>query len=191
MKRILFAAAVFAGVFSAFAAGELRLDLRKIKDTTFGEITVSEGLKIAVQDPKGAKDGITKALIYSEKLTDEWKKFTVTFVPEDDGRIALSFHTVGSGKLDSIKPLLIDDVRVVGGKIANGGFETLKNGAPASWRMGRHKENEAYSAKLVTGKAAEGENCVQVFYNSGVVSQAIRVTADEKVTLTFQARLAE
>lgn len=191
MKRILFAAAVFAGMFSAFAAGELRLDLRKVGDTTLSDITVSEGLRIAVQDPKGAKEGITKALIYSEKLTNEWKKFTVTFVSEDDGRISLAFHVVGSSKLDSIKPLWIDDVQVTGGKIANGGFETLKNGAPASWRMMRHKEKAEYSSKLITGKAAEGQNCVQIFYNTGMVSQAIRVTADEKVTLTFQARLAE
>ena len=191
MKKILFAAAVFAGVCSSFAAGELRLDLRKVRDTTISEITVSEGLKIAVQDPKGAKEGITKALIYTEPLTSEWKKFTITFVPEEDGRVSMAFHTVGSSRIETIKPVWIDDVQVVGGKIDNGGFEKLKNDAPASWRLGRHKEKEAYSAKLITGKAAEGQNCVQIFYNTGTAAQAIRVTADEKVTLTFQARLAE
>lgn len=187
MKKVLLTIALFAGIVSAHAVESFRLDLRGVKDVTMADIQLSEGMKIAVQAPKGVKEGITRAFIYSDdkKLTAEYQKFTVSFMPEEDGRVTIFFHTPGSRNTKNIVPVIIDDVQVTGARFQNGGFETLKNGAiPAAWRFGKN-------AKLLTSGAAEGKNCAQTFYGSGIVSQNLYVTTDEKVTVTFQAKLAK
>ncbi len=187
MKKTFFAVVACVSMVSAMAAVEsFRMDLRAVKDATISELVVPGGTSIAVQKPsKNVKEGITQAYIYSDKgaLTKEWKKFTLTFVPEEDGRVSVSFLTPGSSDLASIKPVLIDDIQVTGGKLKNGNFETLNGEKFAAWRMSN-------GAKVVTGNAAEGKNCAQVIYR-GQISQAIYVSADEKVTISFQAKLAE
>lgn len=186
MKKAFFAAAVCLGMFSLSAAVEsFRLELNAVKDMTIAELAIPRGTKLAVQKPnKEVKEGITRAYIYSDKLSKEWKKYTLSFLPEEDGRVMLVFQTPGSSDVSSIKPVLIDDVQVTGGKFKNGNFETVANGKFANWRMN-------VNAGIVTVNAAEGKNCAQVSYNKGSVAQAIYVTADEKVTVSFQARLAD
>ncbi|MCI5778358.1 MAG: hypothetical protein MR051_00820 [Lentisphaeria bacterium] len=189
MKPSVFTAVLgvmLAGIISVQAAQfeEIRIDLRSVRDAKIGSVTVSQGLYIAVQTPRGVQTGLTSALVYSERLTAEWKKFTISFVPEQSGWIAMAIHTPGTKDVETIKPVWVDDIQVTGGKIQNGDFEIVKDGKPVLWNLGK-------DAKLITGKAMDGEHCVQVFHGSGIASQHIKVTANEKVTLSFMARLAE
>ena len=188
MKKVLSIAVLCAGFLSAYAIDSFRVDLRGVKDVTLANITLSEGMAIALQTPKKVTEGITKAYIYSDskKLTDKYQKFTISFVPEEDGRVGLHFHTPGSKDRSSIIPVIIDDVQITGAKFKNGGFETVNGDRPAGWSIGK-------GAKFITDKtqAAEGNNCMQIFYGNGIAGQNLHVTADDKVTITFQARLAK
>ena len=114
---------------------------------------------------KADREGVEVSLSYgsargnSKKfaLTTDWARYEIA-VTNSPGRGVLPNTTIVFPKTGE-GTIWIDDVQVTGGKLANGGFETLKNGAPASWRMGRHKEKAEYSSKLIVGKAAEGQNC--------------------------------
>lgn len=187
IASFLIATLALAGTAPASAGRqfeEIRIDLRSDRGNKIGDVTISQGLHIAVQTPKDVKTGLTSVLIYSEPLTAEWKKFTISFVPEQNGWTFMSIHTPGARDALIIKPVWVDDIRVTGGKIQNGDFEIVKDGKPLAWKMGK-------DAKLITGKAVDGEHCIQVFHGSGIASQHIKVTANERVSITFMTRLAE
>jgi hypothetical protein len=188
MKKVLTIALLCAAVAvtaADYKFKQVRLDLRSIKDTTLSKPASGEGLRIAVKTPKDADEDLSAVLFYSDTLSDQWQKLTLEFVPEDDGWINLAIHTPGArGELERISPVWVDNIQVTGGKLRNGDFETLKDGKLADWRLTK-------DAKLIPGKGMNNSNCVQVFHGSGMLGQAIRVKADEKVTLTLYARLAE
>lgn len=188
MKKLLTITLLCAAVAvtaAEYKFKQVRLDIRSIKDTTLSKPAALEGLSIAVKTPKDADEDLTAVLFYSDKLTAQWKKVSLEFVPEDDGWINLAIHTPGAaGQIDRISPVWVDNIQVTGGKLRNGDFETLKNGVPAHWRMTK-------DTKFIPGKGMNNSNCMQVFHGSGLLGQAIRVKADEKVTLSLYVRLAE
>lgn len=188
MKKILTVALLctaVAVVAADYKFKQVRLDLRSIKDTTLSKAVALEGLRIAVKNPKDADEDLTAVLFYSDTLTAEWKKVSLEFVPEDDGWINLAIHTPGArGELERISPVWVDNIQVNGGKLRNGDFETLKNGIPADWRMTK-------DTKFIPGKGMNDSNCMQVFHGAGLLGQAIRVSADKKVTVSLYVRLAE
>ena len=119
MKKFFALAAVSMAALTAFAYGELRIDLRCSGEMEISKV-VAEGM-----NAKNIKKGFT--LIMTPKLTNEWQKFEFTFTPDDDGRLSLAFQAPGSSNLKAIKPLLIDDVKVTGAVLKNGGFEKLNS----------------------------------------------------------------
>ena len=176
MKRLFTLAAAMLA-FSAFAYGELRVDVRCGGDLTIKSV-----------DAGSYKSRIMKpgfALIMTPKLTDQWQTVEFSFIPAADGRVSLCFQTTGSKKAELIQPVLIDDIKVTGAEIRNGSFETLnKKGALIGWRVGKN-------AKLTTSGAAEGNNCMMVVFSKGIVFQTISVTADTPVKVTLKAKLAK
>lgn len=175
-------AAVMASLVSmtAFAFGEVRIDLRSAgKDcVNAGDFASAEKMVF-----KKMKEG--HSIIISGKMSDQWQKIEFSFVPDADGKISLFLQAPGSSRRDLIKPLLIDDVKVAGAVMQNGGFEQLnKSGIPVGWRFGR-------TAKVVPGAGIDGSNAVQVSYSSGMCHSVLALKAGEKVTVSFQAKLAQ
>lgn len=176
MKKLFTLAAAMLAV-SAFAYGELRVDVRCGGDLTIKSVDAGS------YKSRMMKPGF--ALIMTPKLTNEWQNIEFSFTPADDGRVSLCFQTPGSKKVELIQPVLIDDIKVTGAEFRNGSFELLnKKGALIGWRVGK-------SAKLTTSGAAEGNNCMMVTYGKGIVFQTISVTGDTPVKVTLKAKLAK
>ena len=166
---------------AAFALDAVRVDVQGVADMRISKVA-GEKLSVGTTPAKAEKD-ILRAVLISGNLNAEWQKFEMSFVPEKNGRVTLRFHTPGSRNIKSIKPVLLDDVQCTGGTLLNGDFEILNNGVLTNWRLGS-------AGKLITGENVyHGKQCVQVFFNSGMAVQTIFVTAGEKVTISFRARI--
>ena len=176
MKKLFTLAAALLAV-SAFAYGELRVDVRCVGDLTIKSMDAGN-YRTRMQKPDFL-------IVMTPKMTDQWQTVEFSFTPSADGRASLCFHTPGSQKTELIQPLLIDDIKVTGAELKNGSFELLnKKGALIGWRVGKN-------AKLTTGTAADGNNCMMVTYNNGLVYQTINVTAGTPVKVTLKAKLAK
>ena len=184
MKTFLAITAAALSAVSAFAAGEVRVDL-------FGTVEIRDiAAKPALTAQrfahyKGKPMEMKSAMFLSKPLTDKWQEFEFSFVPEKDGQVSILFHAPGSKDKANIKPILVDDVKTTGAKLENGGFELLKqDGKVSGWRLRK-------LAEFVTGDdAAEGKNCVKVSYSDGAAAQEIKVKGGETVIVTFKAKLA-
>lgn len=111
-----------------------------------------------------------------------WQELSFTFLPEQDGRVDLRLMGRGVSNPGQDTYLAVwvcvDDVRVDGAELSNGGFELAgEKGLPAAWR----REQDAvwiHDAK----RAAEGEGFVKTWHNGRFI-QALRVTKDRPVTV--------
>ena len=176
MKKLFIAMAAMLSV-TAFALGEMRVDIRAVDKQQLGDIKAA-GVKTRLMKPDFL-------LVLTPTLTDQWQKFEFTFTPDCDGRFSVSFHTPGSKSTANIKPALVDDIKITGAELKNGGFEKLTSaGTPATWRL-------RPEAKLVTEGAFEGKNCMRIFYGKGLIYNVVRSTADQPVTVSFMAKLAK
>ena len=181
MKKITLLTALLATCVSLY--GRVRVDVQCADGITLKNVK-SASLPVSTT-PVNAVENISRAVLISGNLDNQWKKFEFSFVPDKSGRIVLRFHTVGSRNISTIKPVWLDDVKVTGGTLLNGGFETMNNGKLASWGLGA-------KGKIITEKKAfEGSQCVQVFFSSGMATQNIIVSAGETVTVSFMSKLAE
>lgn len=183
MKKFILLTMLFMAALTLHALDAVRVDVRCPGGMSVAQVS-AEGLSVATT-PAQATENITNIVLMSGNLNDQWQKFEFTFTPAADGRIALRFHTPGSRNVQAIKPVLIDDVQVIGGTLLNGSFEIVQNNRPANWGFGKN-------AAIITGELVyDGERCVRVIFNSGMATQIMIVTGGEKVTVSFRARLAQ
>ena len=181
MKKLFIAAAVSVLSVSAFAFGEVRVDVRGGEGQALEDVKVSSGN--FWYNKRYADTPDAKSMVYtsSEKLTDKWQQLEISFVPSASGRLIISFLSPGSSQKDKILPVRIDKVTAEGLEIQNGSFETLnRRNLPTPWRMGK--------AKLITDDAADGKNCIQVIYGGGAYYVG-KAEAGKKVTLSFMAKI--
>lgn len=177
MKKMMFLIA--SALLPLVVFGRVRVDVHGVQ-VTLKEVKAT-GLSVGTT-PAKATEKISKAVLISGTIGKEWKKFEFSFVPEKDGRVILRFHTPGSRNINAIIPVLVDNVQAAGGTLLNGSFETVKNGKLTGWNLGT-------KGKIITGdNAADGKQCVQTFFSSGMATQAMVVSAGEKVTVTFMAK---
>lgn len=180
MKKLLLITSLAASPF-LFALDAIRIDIQCAAETRIAQVAAG---KLSVSTTPAKTDtNITRAVLFSGNLTGKWQKFEFSFIPEKDGRIVLRFHTPGSRNVKNIKPVMLDDVKCEGGTLLNGDFEAVHNNVLTNWRLGK-------DGKIISGSDVySGKQCVQVFFNSGMAVQTIIVTAGEKVTISFQAKL--
>ena len=186
MKTFLTITAAVLSAVTAFAAGEVRVDL-------FG--SKIELRDIAAKAPltahrfkhyKGKPMEMMSAMFLSQPLTEKWQEFELSFMPEKDGQVSILFHVPGSKNKANIRPVLVDDVKTTGATLENGGFELLKqDGKVSGWNLRK-------LAEFITGEdAAEGKSCIKVSFSDGAAAQVIKVKGGEKVVVTFKAKLAK
>jgi hypothetical protein len=116
-----------------------------------------------------------------------WQEMSFTFVPEQDGSVDLRLmgrgvNHPGTGAFIPVW-VYVDDVRVEGATLTNGGFEAAgEKDLPAAWRR------ELDPAWLHDAKiAAEGEGFVKTWHN-GRFTQTLTVTKGRPVTVRAKVR---
>ena len=122
----------------------------------------------------------------------DWTAFSVTFTATQDQSVELVLNGPWSAGKDGNpfrQEILWDDIRAEGAEIANGGFETLSDAGPDSWKpiYGPYLTSGAWP--LDKPEAFEGKSVAATWHNRPL-SQSFNVKAGRTVTIHLQAKAA-
>ena len=167
----ILSAAAFAATLSA---ADFRIDINGINGTVMKPLEASEGVTLTQQSWRGKNKD--RHLTCTAKVTNEWKKYSITFVAKNDG--VFSMHLMSTSPKDFFA---CDDIASSQLEIKNGNFEQLNaKGEPESW----YKMKEP---RFSLTDGTDGSKCGIVAHNDRW-HQQIRCKKGEVVTITFCAR---
>jgi len=129
------------------------------------------------KDPVRAKQYVT-AIFHAEQ---EWKRGSMTFTPDKDGVVSVSF--MGAWNKDGTQTwTLIDDIKVSGAEIKNGSFED----GLANWTL---QERDGKKASL-SDVSKSGAKSLKASHDCSA-SQNVSVKGGQPVTIGFWYKSAE
>jgi hypothetical protein len=117
---------------------------------------------------------------------DQWVKSSFTFVPENDGKVAINLmgnwtpNAPGKKKMDA-RWVLYDMITVEGATLKNGDFEEAQDGKPVAWTC---------AGFYITSGGLSDSAMVKAWHNQRC-SQVIDVKKDQPVTITINAKKGE
>ena len=136
--------------------------------------------------------------VQRERLTDvtfpiqwwRWQELTLNFTPAHDGEVELmlggAWKEASPGVLER-QEIHWDDLSAEGTELANGGFETPGEGAPAGWNSPWHPYPSSSDWPLDTGSPRGGKSLAASWHNRPL-TQKLKVTAGKPITLKLHAR---
>lgn len=120
MKLALVLATV-AGT-TILAAGEFRIDLISMKSNIDLEIRETSG-KFKIIDSPWYKEKRKQSIEIRGETFDQWKTYSITFVPEKSGEVFLKVNAPYVKPGEKPKVCAYDNFKVKGAELKNGGFE--------------------------------------------------------------------
>ena len=179
MKLALMLAAV-AGT-TILAAGEFRIDLISIKSNIDLEIRETSG-KFKIIDSPWYKEKRKQSIEIRGETFDQWKTYSITFVPEKSGKVVLRVNAPYVKPGEKPKVCAYDNFKVKGAELKNGGFEEK---VPAhGWIPGWGTKDG-----LMTGDAPEGKFYMHAT-NRKSIGQTLNCRENVPVTVSFMAKNA-
>ena len=117
-----------------------------------------------------------KRLSFKFPVSSEWKKYSFSFTPKNDGKVILEVMGNNAANDKDKVWFWFDNFTIVGAEIKNGDFETTNaNGRPAEWVVN--------DKVIVGGNAQSGSVAVKVNHDYRVF-QMMEVKAGISVTVT-------
>lgn len=178
-KTLSFALALCAGML---AAGELRIDLDSMKSGVNLEIKETSPANFIVIDSPWYKEKQKQRFELRCETFDEWKPYSFTFVPAEDGIVTMlvmsKYHKKGETPFVSA----YDKFEAQNITVRNGSFEET---VPAhGWIPGWNTQSG-----LMKGNAADGEYYMTASYERKFC-QSFNVKAGVPVTVSFMSKNA-
>ena len=121
-----------------------------------------------------------------------WKEATVTFTPQQDGTVELSLNGPWTAEKDGLMPrkeVLWDEISAEGAELQNGGFETLAETVPASWKSPWAPYPAPDSWPLGRSEPLAGKRLAATWCKRPL-TQTLQLKAGQTVTLKLHAKAA-
>ena len=189
MGKILIATLLTASLSSVFASHQFfaRIDVYgSAKKIELQAVPDGKMSNIDWGDKSTRKYSITGT---SAALSQgEWTKISFSFIPQNTGCVLIDLmsawkKTKGKKHIDEVW-IYFDAISAEGTEIKNGDFSVRDNGFPTNWNCAK-SQYTTEGLEFYSGDAA-----VKVWHNKRC-SQTIKVTGEQKVTISAYVRPAE
>jgi hypothetical protein len=190
---VLSAALLVVSSLDSHAQDKARIDITgKTDGLTLQAVSAPDG--VAFGNPQWYKDETKRKKNLTCQFAvgaEKWETVTIRFTTTQAGKVNLVLRGPykGSGS-DSF--IYFDTITSEGDTIKNGGFEEAKNAsAPKSWMMWMDRKKNLKPSYIHDSTVAQsGDKCVKVSYSARVV-QTLDLKANQEVSITLSAKLAD
>ena len=166
-------------VFGEEASSSFRLQLRKTSADDTINLSDCSGKSMGLKDSsEWGKTHLFAGSDYKTHLTNEWKQFSVSFTPNQDGKVRIVLQAISKNNDIAFDSITSDDV-----EIPNGSFEDVS--IEGKLKYIRDYETSALTKGKTTAK--EGENYIKLSHDKRF-SFIIDLKANKPVTISFYAK---